>query len=265
MTTEKSPRITLDTNVCNLVADPEQYASLCSPEISREIRDAIIGGKIMAFVSEASIFIECLSFEDKLAYLNVAMTPKERPAPDPRRVAIFDEVARLGVMMLHAPLIAAEIFIDGFLWASDEVYSQADRLQRFGAFIRRYPGHAPLQALGEAKLKQQKVPPGSNLSIPPGYYMTGPAEWRRAFKREWDAGDAAGRKALRKEVEPLIGEWCDELIVGSHFAYGNDYFCSVDRGSGAGANSLLHHSNRSALARDSVIVIAPPDLVKLLA
>ena len=140
MTTEKPPRITLDTNVGNLVADPEQYAGICLPEISREImreighqiRDAIVGGKIMAFVSEASVFIECLSFEDKLAYLDVAMTPKERPAPDPRRVAIFEEIARLGVTRA----CCMEIFEDVFgRWISFD-HAIRTNFARPNSFIR---------------------------------------------------------------------------------------------------------------------------------
>ena len=214
--TTKPLRVTIDTNVCNLVADPDQYARLCDPEISRRLRAAIVDGKIKAFVSEASVFVECLSFEDKLAYLAVTMSEGERPVPDPRRVAIFEKIARLGVAMLHAPLIGAEIFIEGLTWADDDVYPRKDRRNRFGDFIRQYPRHAPLQALGEAKLKAQRVPPGSNIKLPPGYYMSGPVEWTRAFKREWDFSTMTGQRALRKEVEPLIGEWCDQLIIASH-------------------------------------------------
>jgi hypothetical protein len=198
--TAKHLRVTLDTNVCNLVADPDQYATLCDPGISRRLRTGIVDGKIKAFVSEASVFVECLSFENKLAYLAVTMSEGERPVPDPRRVAIFEEIARLGVAMLRAPLIGAEIFIEGLTWADDEVYPQEERQKRFGDFGRQYPRHAPLQALGEAKLKAQRVPPGSNIHLPPGYYMSGPVEWTRAFKREWDSSAVTDQRALRAEV-----------------------------------------------------------------
>jgi hypothetical protein len=235
-------------------------ANLCSPDLSRKIREAVTHSKIKAFVSEASLFIECLSFEAKLAYLDVAFTRRERELPDPRRIAIFEELGRLGCTMLHAPLLGAEIFIEGLPWAADEVFSQEKRRDRFANFTRQYPRHDPLKALGEAKLRQQRVPPGSNLSIPSGTYMTGPGQWKHAFKREWDAGNKQIRKNLRTDVEPLIGEWCDQLIVGSHFAYGNDYFCTTDLGRGAGASSLLHHSNRSALANQGINIIDPNDL-----
>src|SRR5665647_3368791 len=78
---------------------------------ARELRKCISDAKIVAFVSEATVFIECLSFEDKLTYLAAAFTKNARPEPDPRRVAVFEHMASLGVKMLHAPLILSLIHI----------------------------------------------------------------------------------------------------------------------------------------------------------
>src|SRR5215469_16497254 len=55
---------------------------------ARELRQRIQDGQVLAFVSEASVFIECLSLEDKLVYLAAALTKNVRPQPNRRRVAV---------------------------------------------------------------------------------------------------------------------------------------------------------------------------------
>jgi hypothetical protein len=252
--TETPLRVTFDTNVANLIADPVEYAGLASAGTGEQLQAAINSGKIRAFISEASVFVECLGFPEKLAYLAVAGTTKPRPAPDPRRVAIFKSLGGLGVEMLHAPLIGAEIFIETMPWAKDEVHSAEERHRLFCDFGRQYPCHEPLERLGNKKLQNQPV-------VPTPRPTSLAQDWAVALKREWDEGDEAAQKALRKEAEPLISEWCDVLIVGSHVAYGNDAFCTVDEGKGAGSGSLLHHLNRGALAAKGIRIVRPETLV----
>jgi hypothetical protein len=242
MSTPKPPRVTFDTNVCNVIHDPGRWPDQVDPEDARKVRGAIQDGTALGFVSEATLFVECLSFEDKLAYLAVAGTDKARPAPDPRAVARFEDVEKVGARLLHAPLLESEIFIKGFSWAGDDVFSAEDRHLRFASFCRPLGGLDKLKRCGEAL----------DARFPFAFYgtaMKGPLTWSRAFKRAWDA-DPAGQKKLRRDVGPIISEWCDGLIVGSHFAYGNDVFCTIDRGKNAGADSLLHESNRGALRRE---------------
>jgi hypothetical protein len=254
MSAPKPPRVTFDTNVCNVIHDPSRWPNQVHPEDARKIREAIKSGKVLGFVSEATLFIECLSFEDKLAYLAVAGTDKARPTPDPRAIARFQDVAKVGARLLHAPLIAGEIFIDGFRWAGDDVVSIEDRQVRFNSFCHPLRGLAKLEDRGKAL----------DAQFPLSFHrtsMTGPLTWSSAFKRAWDA-DPAGQKKLRNDVGPIIGEWCDGLIVGSHFAYGNDVFCTIDHGKNAGANSLLHDSNRAALHAQGVTMMTPAELVQ---
>lgn len=88
-----------------------------------------------------------------------------------------------------------------------------------------------------------------------------PRKWAIGIKREWDE-NIRGRKALEKIVRPLIGEWCDGLIVGSHFGYGNDIFCTTDQGKRAGKNSLLHHSARGNLQAHGITIMTPRELAQ---
>jgi hypothetical protein len=86
-------RVTFDTNVCNVIHHPVKWPKVVAPDDARKIRAAIADGRMLGFVSEASLFVECLSFSDKLGYLAVAGTSGERPAPDPRMVTMFADLA----------------------------------------------------------------------------------------------------------------------------------------------------------------------------
>ncbi len=237
-----------------------------APSDARQIRQAIVDRKVLAFVSEATLFVECLSFADKLAYLAVAGTRNERPKPDPRRTAVFSDLAALGVKLLHAPLIGAEIFIHDMPWAEDVVYTQFERQERFAAFVRNYPRHKPLKAIGDSLLGGQAPTCAGRTTTtgPNSFSVEIPQAWAIAIKREWDKQDENGRKKLRKQIGPVIGEWCDTLIVGSHIAYGNDTFCTADEGRSAGASSVLFHGNRANLEQQGVTIMSPPELVKTL-
>ena len=263
-------RVTLDTNVCGLIANPDDPAYDNKPDLrkaGKQLQKAIAAGQVRAFVSEASVFVECLEFSCKLTYLAVAGTFDPRPVPDPRRFAVFNTLAELGAKMLHAPLIGAEIFITNMPWSGDELFSNTERLSRFFDFMRGYPRHLPLKQFGENKLPTQPpVPPNRTRSNPDGFSVEMRQDWAVALKREWDTGTDAKKKSLRKQVGPMIAEWCDTMILASHFAYGNDIFCTCDEGGEAGNKSILHSSNRTALAQQKgVKIVDPREAILLLA
>lgn len=265
MSIDRSVYITLDTNVLDILHTPDREPKHMEPADARAFRQAIVDGKIVARVSEGSAFVECLSFEKKLEYLSVVLTEGQRPAPDPQRVAVFDDLASIGITMMHAPLIGAEKFIDSMDWAPDDLVPIAERQEKFGAFIRRYPRHHPLMAYGEALLPHQPpVPIGKTTRTGPSSVQRElPLGWAIALKREWDAADNAGRKKLRRKIGPLIGEWCDTVIVGSHVGYGHDVFCTVDRGKDAGQDSLLFHGNRAKLKAEGVVIRTPTEVLTM--
>lgn len=226
MSPSELPRVTFDTNVCNFINDPNKPFSPVDPADATAVRDAVSGGRIKGFISEASLFVECLSFPDKLAYLAVAGTRGQRPQPDPLTVAMFEDLEGLGVKLLHAPLIGAEIFIEEFAWAQDDRLSQQDRLARFFSFIESLPRHKPLETYAKALVRAPRPNRVVNVTKK-GFGVPISAGWAGAIKQAWD-NDQAGRKKLERGVRLDIGELCDALIVGSHFAYGNDVFCTRD-------------------------------------
>lgn len=261
--TIKPLQVTFDTNTANLIADPIQYSNLDEPPGTAErIGRALADGHIIGFVSEASVFVECLSFPDKLTYLALAGRQGARPAPDPRRVAIFDELARLGIRLLHASLIAAEKFIE-MPWAADDRIPAKERHDRFCSFIRSYARHYPLEEAGKKSLQANPLAQRTK-GMPPGQILARPNDWTLALKRDWDESDDKQQKSLRNKLGPLFNEWCDDLIVGSHHAYRNDYLCTLDSGGRGGSGSILHHGNRGNLAKQGVKIVSPAELVPIL-
>lgn len=261
MTSVKPLRVTFDTNVCNFISDSNKPGSPVDPAAAAAVRAAVSDGRVKGFISEASLFVECLSFPEKLAYLAVAGTSDPRPAPDPRTVAMFQDLAGLGMKLLHAPLIGAEIFIEGIAWADDDKFPADKRLERFVAFLAPLPKHKPLVAYG--KSLAPAATGNHRIAVPTKNGFTVPIrqDWAARIKHEWDT-NPAGHKKLEKAVRPEIGEWCDRLIVGSHYGYGNHVFCTLDKGKNAGSRSLLHMSNRPALEAQGIKLMTPEELVQ---
>ena len=99
--------------------------------------------------------------------------------------------------------------------------------------------------------------------MPAGRALKAPNDWALLLKRDWDEGDTPQQKSLRKQVEPLIGEWCDSLIVGSHHVMEANIFLRSELGKQAGSDSLLHHSNRNHLAARGIKIVSPAESVSL--
>jgi hypothetical protein len=261
MTSVELLRVTFDTNVCNFISDPNKPGSPVAPAAADAVRAAVSEGRVKGFISEASLFVECLSFPEKLAYLAVAGTSDPRPAPDPRTVAMFQDLASLGMKLLHAPLIGAEIFIEGIAWADDDRFPIGERQDRFFSFIEPLPRHKPLVVYGKSL---SPAATGSHrIAVPTknGFLVPIRQDWAARIKQAWDT-NPAGHKQLEKAVRPDIGEWCDGLIVGSHYGYGNDVFCTTDKGKNAGSRSLLNMSNRPALEAEGIKLMTPEELVQ---
>jgi len=239
-----------------------------SNEVGKAIRQEIAKKNIKGFISEASVFVECLGFAEKLAYLAVAGTSDPRPSVHTRGIDAIRALQEIGLEMLHVPLIGADRFLD-LHWAKDERYTQTDRHKRFCAISRKY-GHPQntvnkLKVIGREFLQNQDpIPPNRSQRTANGIKIDMRQEWAVALKRDWDNGNMDYKKKLRKQINPIIGEWCDILIVSSHYAYGNDIFCTNDEGRGAGSSSLLHYSNRENLEQDGIKIVSPNDLLSCL-
>lgn len=258
-------RVTFDTNTFGILNPNDDRVTKELKIVGDAIRQEIAKNSIKGFISEASVFVECLGFSEKLEYLAVAGTEDTRPTVHQRGVDAIQELNRFGITMLHAPLIGAESFIE-LTWAEDQNYPADVRRNRFGYTCRKY-GHPQktvdkLKDIGNELLKgQPPVPPNRRMQTENGFKIEMKHKWAVGLKRDWDNGDQNHKKYLKKQLNPIIGEWCDILIVSSHFSYGNDIFCTNDEGKGAGAESLLHHLNRDNLLNDGIKIVSPKELL----
>jgi len=264
-TTISMKYVTFDTNTFSILNTNDDRVADEMKIVGDAIRQEIVKNNIKGFISEASVFVECLGFAEKLAYLAVVGTTEPRPTVDQRGIDAIQELNRLGLTMLHAPLVGAESFIES-PWAEDKKCSAEVRQNRFGATCRKY-GHpqktvCKLKNIGNELLNAQpSVPPNRRMQTENGFQVEVRQKWAVGLKRDWDNGNQSHKKALRKQLNPIIGEWCDILIVSSHCAYGNDIFCTNDEGKGAGSGSLLHHLNRDTLLNDGIKIVSPKELL----
>ena len=70
--------------------------------------------------------------------------------------------------------------------------------------------------------------------------------------------DILGESKIKKR----FGDWADADALAAHYAYGNDFFCTDDQASGAGAQSVLSRANREKLGNELGIRIVSLDWVE---
>lgn len=70
--------------------------------------------------------------------------------------------------------------------------------------------------------------------------------------------DILGESKIRKR----FGDWADADALAAHYAYANDFFCTDDQASGAGAQSVLSRANREKLGNELGIRIVSLDWVE---
>ena len=242
-------RVTLDRNVFGPLAD--LAASPCCPDRRTScegIRQAIEDGRIVAYVSEASLSLEALSREQRIDEFFREWATKTAgislPTPALKGIETVERILRLGVKVLHIPRVALCAFVPvpDDSWAEEHTFSVEQRQKRYSDFVRSFPdeGTRPLKDLGVFLVRVHNL---DTASVPrhPGWPMPEELIWMRGIVAEFDTPRKfSSRKRFVSRVRSLISEWCDLDILASHYAYGNDYFCTFDEGRNAGPRAILH-------------------------
>jgi hypothetical protein len=72
-------------------------------------------------------------------------------------------------------------------------------------------------------------------------------------------------EAEKHLVYKAVAEWADGDAIATHIAHRIGYFCTRDRGVGAGASSVLAPANRHALSEKfGMIFVTPEELCEIL-
>jgi len=259
-------RVTLDTNVFDPVADLAAYPCCPDPTSCEGIRRAIEDGKILAYVSEASLSLEALGREQRIDEFFREWATKTAgislPTPDRKRVEIVERILRLGVKVLHVPRVALCAFvpIPEDSWAEGHTFSVEQRQERHSDFVRSFPdkGTRPLRDLGASLVRTHNLDTASVIWYP-GWPAPEELIWIRGIVAEFDTPrQFSSRDRFVSHVRSLISEWCDLDVLASHYAYGNDYFCTFDEGRKAGRRAILHRTRWADLEKQFGIKCVTP-------
>lgn len=259
-------RVTLDTNVFAPVADLSAYPNCPDAPSCAALQHRIQAGAVTAFVSEASLTLEALSHEQRIDDFFREWATKgsgiRLPTPHPKRLQVVEDLLKLGVKVLRVPNIALGSFVTvaDTSWAPDEQFPASERQSRHSRFVRSFPERrpSPLKQLGASLVTAHQIDTSSIPQVP-----NGPAPecflWIEGIVAEFDnPKQFKDRVSFVKHVRDLVAEWCDLDILASHYAYGNDYFCTFDAANATGTEGVLHGSNRATLKLQFGIDVVDP-------
>lgn len=247
-------RITFDSNVWERIVVPNCFPNDPSASSITTIRAAISSGAASGFISETVATLEAIKKVKRPDYFSEStekITFDERPsegatisgsvcirADDEMHYGIMPilrdrlslAISEFGFKLLRVPRIGVarptEI-LDASLTA-DVVGDIWDHLDRFSEVCQTIEATARGFACIESLAADIEKRIGSRSEF----------MWRDYLKFANDTE--------KYRIAPAIAEWADGDSVASHFAYGNDIFCTCDRAVEAGF-SVFDLESRAAL------------------
>ena len=127
------------------------------------------------------------------------------PKQAERVVAAF----QLGIRLLGAPRTGMPQVTEKQFYTTENPAMVGERLDRFVSTLRQIES----RGLGSARAERIAA-----RFAPPGAF---PGPWFKAL------GEAKDIHAKR-EVARAVAEWADADSIAAHYAYGNDFFCTLD-------------------------------------
>jgi hypothetical protein len=242
-------RVTFDTNTFDKVSRPSVYPNDAAHADMVEIHEALRRGDVQGFVSDTALTLEGIGVDHRatvfggtIARSSMAQTsddtftititpeqPDRRPVHH-KQAERFREAFGLGIRLLGAPRI-------GMPRAEEEFYAVEDPTQ-LGERLDRYFNLAreiERRGLGCRRAEVLAV------RLAAGAPSSGP--WFTSLGNAHDIHET-------REVGRAIAEWADGDSVAAHYAYGNDFFCTLDAGTGEskrGDPAILDATNRAWL------------------
>jgi len=267
-------KVTFDTNVFGPVSSPEEYPNEQQNKEIKQIRESIKTKKIRGFISEASLKMEALAHSDRIDVYIRAIANRSISKADinlaQQRVNVIKNTLELGMKILHAPRIGYGSFyeINDDDWAQDELFPIGERQDRYFGFGRAYEHKGPvdLKKLGAelAELHKLKTNHLDDLVKIKGMPKASEMMWASGLIAEFDNPMKFDtKKKFIKHVREIIAEWSDMDILASHYGYGNDVFCTIDRSKETGTSGILHLSKRDELRNNfGIEILCPEELIE---
>jgi len=262
--------VTFDSNVWESIVDPAKLAVHADAVALGEIRRAIEDKRVAAYLSDVTVLLESIRKADRGTFFADIKTATRRsedaPSVDPSGMpvikstltirSVFDHFPRpheklssalerafaLGFKLIKVPRI-------GWMRLNGELYKPLETDEgSLGARLNRTHHAATVfEAAGcgaawATKLGEQAI-------------ANDPQVAARTNRNPFFALPYCGDQAAISEA---IAEWADGDALAAHYGHGHDVFCTLDRGRGAGTQSVLHSSRRAWLESDFGIAILTP-------
>jgi hypothetical protein len=233
-------RITLDTNVVGAALGQ-----------GSTFRQKVERGEFQIYVAETTLTLDGLFKQGKV---NLLALKEVRHAFKKSR---WDDYLSLGLKFLLCPRIGMprpiyrndEDVIIEYTYlhrAAEQTYSQEERQSRYFEVLGYIENElrAGKKWLAELQNEIQSVGGNYNANQP----------W---FLNVANNLSQLGESKLRKR----FSDWADSDAIASHYAYGNDVFCTNDMARSAGTASIMSATNRSKIvARYGIVFKTLDDL-----
>jgi hypothetical protein len=226
-------RVTLDSNVWQMVVRPEFFPNHQQHEVFLALREALRSNVITGFISETVGTLEGIENVGRASYftsirpkveiksdmngndvhisLQIGAYHEQHPSLKPILREQLEAAFALGIQLMRAPRIGVPIpepFLSLEHYAEEEnIPVAAERTNRWGDIVEAIE----LRGVGGAILKAMKQ---------------------------------RGELSNSKQFARAVAEWADGDSVALHIAYNNDVFCTEDQGKSAGVASILNEQNR---------------------
>ena len=218
-------QVTFDTNAFDKVIRPTVYPKDPDFQDMVVIHEAVKDARVQAFISDTTLTLEGIGSDDRATVFgstgprsSIAQTsddtftitmrteqPDRKPI-HPKQAERFVEALRLGVRLLGTPRVGKPRAEEQY-YATEDQAALGQRLDRFTSLLTQIES----RRLGSARAQEIAA------RLPP----QGIGPWFNALGAAKDIHET-------REVARAVAEWADADSIAAHYAYGNDFFCTLD-------------------------------------
>ncbi|MBP2544535.1 hypothetical protein [Acinetobacter guillouiae] len=226
-------KVTFDSNVWEKIVRKET--------IEHEyINNQIFLGNIQAYISEIAISLESLQKNKRLEFIR-AYSPKF----ENEQINTNEAIRVINGRICISP------DLDAHLGLHEKLKDSLDLAEKMGFII------IPMTNLGT--VRSPEIPIEMKAKINDFWSYAEKLNECSKFIAEMGCGAAKyfllKKKIYKmskieisaKEFSKAVAEWVDGDMLSAHYAIGNDFFCTEDRGRSAGKTSIMDSSNLSQL------------------
>jgi hypothetical protein len=262
--------VTFDSNVWESIAEPAKLAVHTDAVALGEIRRAIEDKRVVPYLSDLVVLLESICKADRGSFFAGIKTTIRRSensmSIDPGGVPVINSTLTISSVFDHFPQLHEKLssaleraFALGFkvinvprigwMRLDDHLYKpQESGPDDIGTRLdRTHDAAVKIEAAGCGAAWATKLGEDAIVRDP----QVAARSKRNPFFALAYCGDPAA-------ISEAIAEWADGDALAAHHGHGHDVFCTLDRGRGAGMQSVLHQSRRQWLKDDFGIAILTP-------